>query len=50
MQAAIMELANEMANKRMKEMLPGLLEDTLKNMAQISADKKAENPGIASVE
>lgn len=52
MQAAISEMANEMANKRMKELLPSLLEDTLKKMAQISADKKVivDSPSIPSVE
>lgn len=53
MQAAITEMANEMANKRMKELLPSLLEDTLKKMAQISSDKAKETSKegiIAAVE
>lgn len=53
MQKAISEMANEMANKRMKEMLPGLLEETLKSMAATSSLKKnltSQDGVIASVE
>ena len=51
MQSVLTAMANDMANKKIKEMLPSLIEDTMMKMAQISADKKkAEDSVIDSVE
>ena len=52
MQKAIAEMANEIANKRMKEMLPALLKETLESMAQASALKQnlASQDGVIASE
>jgi len=52
MRAVITEMANEMANKRIKEVLPELMKETLESMAKMSSDKKtvAESNSIDSVE